>query len=86
VIDAWWRQQGHALSVPDLEDVMVARPDVLVVGTGYFGRMSVSQETRRYLEGQGIQVRDARTSEAVHDFNELQKEHGRVVAALHLTC
>jgi hypothetical protein len=86
VIDAWWRQQGHALSVADLKDVMAARPDVLVVGTGYFGQMSVSSETRRYLEEQGIQVRDTRTSEAVDDFHELQKERGRVVAALHLTC
>jgi hypothetical protein len=86
VIDAWWRQQGHVLSVADLEHVLASSPDVLVVGTGYFGRMSVSQETRRYLEGHGIQVRCARTSEAVHDFNRLQKEHGRVVAALHLTC
>jgi len=86
VIDGWWRQQGHALAVDDLDDVMAARPDVLVIGTGYLGRMSLSQETRRYLEEQGIQVRDARTGEAVHDFNELQKARGRVVAALHLTC
>ena len=86
VIDGWWRQQGHALAVADLDDVIAARPDVLVIGTGYLGRMSVSQETRRYLEAQGIQVRDARTGEAVPVFNELQKERGRVVAALHLTC
>jgi hypothetical protein len=86
VIDRWWRQQGHALAVADLDDVMAARPDVLVIGTGYFGRMSVSHETRRYLEAQGIQVRDARTAEAVHDFNQRQKEPGRVVAVLHLTC
>ncbi|HLG58325.1 MAG TPA: MTH938/NDUFAF3 family protein [Vicinamibacterales bacterium] len=86
VIDGWWRQQGHALAVADLDDVVAAKPDVLVIGTGYFGGMSVSRETRRYLEAQGIQVRDARTGEAAHDFNELQKEHGRVVAALHLTC
>jgi hypothetical protein len=86
VIDGWWRQQGHALAVADLDDVLAARPDVLVIGTGYFGRMSVSHDTRRYLETQGIQVRDARTGEAVHDFNELQKSRGRVVAALHLTC
>jgi hypothetical protein len=86
VIDGWWRQQGHALAVADLDDVMAARPDVLVIGTGYLGRLSVSLETRRYLETQGIQVRDARTGEAVHDFNELQKARGRVVAALHLTC
>ncbi|MGE0704869.1 MAG: hypothetical protein AB7N65_03485 [Vicinamibacterales bacterium] len=32
VIDAWWRQQGHALSVAEREDVMAATPDVLVVG------------------------------------------------------
>ena len=86
VIDGWWRQQGHALAVADLDDVMAARPDVLVTGTGYLGRMSVSLETRRYLETQGIHVRDARTGEAVHDFNELQPARGRVVAALHLTC
>ena len=86
VIDGWWRKQGHALAVADLDDVVAARPDVLVIGTGYFGRMSVPQGTRRYLEAQGIQVRDARTGEAVHDFNQLQEESGRVVAALHLTC
>ena len=86
VIDGWWRQQGHALAVADLDNVVAARPDVLVIGTGYFGRMSVPQETRRYLEAQGIHVRDARTGEAVQDFNQLQKESGRVVAALHLTC
>jgi hypothetical protein len=86
VIDGWWRQQGHALAIADLDSVVAARPDALVIGTGYFGRMSVPQETRRYLETQGILVREARTGQAVHDFNELQKERARVVAALHLTC
>jgi hypothetical protein len=86
VIDGWRRQQGHALAVADLGSVVAATPDVLVIGTGYFGRMSVPQETRRYLEAHGIHVRDARTGEAVHAFNRLQKEPGRVVAALHLTC
>jgi hypothetical protein len=86
VIDGWRRQQGHALVVADLADVMAAQPDVLVIGTGYFGRMHVSHEARRYLEAHGIQVRGARTSKAVQDFNQRQKEPGRVVAALHLTC
>jgi hypothetical protein len=86
VIDTWRRKRGHALAVADLDDVVAVRPDVLVIGTGYFGRMSVAQETRRYLEQQGIQVRDARTREAVHEFRQLQQERRRVVAALHLTC
>ena len=29
VIDGWWRQQGHALAVADLDDVLV--------GQGFFG-------------------------------------------------
>jgi hypothetical protein len=86
VIDGWWRQQGHTLAVADLDNVLAATPDVLVIGTGYLGRMSISQETRRHLDALGIEVREARTGDAVHDFNRLQKEPGRVVAALHLTC
>jgi len=86
VIDRWRRRRGHALAVVDLDDIVAGRPDVLVIGTGYFGRMSVAQATRRYLEQKGIQVRDARTRKAVHEFRRLQKERRRVVAALHLTC
>jgi hypothetical protein len=76
VLDSWWRRQGHRLAVPD----------VLVIGTGYLGRMSVPDETRRYLQAQGIEVREARTGEAVQEFNRLQQAHHRVVGALHLTC
>jgi hypothetical protein len=86
VVDAWWRKQGHSLAIEDLEDVVAAKPDILVVGTGYFGRMTVSEETRRYLEAQGIRVHAARTRQAVKDFNQFQAQHARVVAALHLTC
>ena len=70
----------------DLSEVMAAKPDVVVIGTGYYGRMEVPEETRRYLEAGGVQVREARTGEAVKEFNRLQKEYARVVAALHLTC
>lgn len=48
--------------------------------------MGVSEEARRYLAAQGIRVRSARTPQAVKDFNQLQEQQARVVAALHLTC
>ncbi len=86
VIDSWWRKQGHRLQIDDLDDILQARPDLLVIGTGYYGRMQVPEETRQYLRDHGIEVREARTSEAVTVFNDLQKEYARIVAALHLTC
>ena len=86
VIDSWWRKEGHNLQIEDLDDIVNAKPDMLVIGTGYYGRMQVPDETKQYLEERGIKVLQAKTRDAVTEFNQLQKEYARIVAALHLTC
>ena len=86
VDDRWWRREGHTLGIDDVAGVLAARPDVVIIGTGYFGRMSVPVETRQYLQAQGAEVHEAHTRAAVQEFNRLLKQPGRVVAALHLTC
>jgi hypothetical protein len=58
-VDTWWRRDGHSLAVGDLAPILAARPDILVIGTGYLGRMIVSQDARRHLEAHGVHVRDA---------------------------
>ena len=82
----WWRREGHRLAVSDLDAILQACPAVLVVGTGYFGRMRVPQETLDFLESRGIRVHVAETNDAVALFNRLQEECADTVAALHLTC
>lgn len=86
VLDAWRRREGHNLAIDDLAEILAARPEILVVGTGYYGRMAIPGETRRYLEAQGVTLRAAHTGEAVKEFNRLQRKPARVAAALHLTC
>lgn len=81
----WWRKEGHVLNLEDLDDVFDARPETLVVGQGAYGRMSIPAATRRAIEDAGIEVVAAPTDDAVKQYNEL-REHGSVVAALHLTC
>ena len=85
VSSSWWRKEGHNLNIADLTDVIKAKPDILVVGTGYSGAMKVPQETLKHLESNGITVKVSRSSEAVELFNTFQKDKN-VVAALHLTC
>ena len=85
VIAGWWRKEGHALHPDDLDAVLEAAPDTLVVGTGAQALMKVTQDTRRVLERAGIQLVAAPTARAVEIYSELRKE-GRVAAALHLTC
>ena len=85
-VDAtWWRKEGHRLDKSDLVEVVKAKPEVVVVGTGYDGRMVVPKETKYFLKGLGIELCVAPTEEACRKYNEL-KDMKRVVATLHLTC
>lgn len=82
---SWWRKEGHRLSIKDLDDVIKAQPDILIVGTGAYGAMKVPKETISYLESKGIKVQVDLTKNAVEIFNKLQSER-KVIAAFHLTC
>jgi hypothetical protein len=86
VHDNWWRREGHTLDIEDLDLVLEADPQILVVGSGYYGRMQVPQQTRDWLRGMGMRLEVAPTSQAIEQFNELQRHCASVVAALHLTC
>jgi len=81
----WWRKEGHSLQIEDLQGVVEARPEVLVVGTGRYGMMGIPQSTRDYLASLGIELIAEDTRRACETFNRMGQER-RVVAALHLTC
>ena len=86
VQDGWWRKEGHNLAIEDLDKIIAAKPDTLIIGSGCYGRMRVPAVTRSFLTGRGIRLEVVQTSEAVEVFNKLQQKYARVVAALHLTC
>ena len=85
VIGEWWRNEGHRLAPEDLEEVIDASPEVLVIGTGASGLMKVTPMTMQALEEAGIEIRVARTAEACHIYSDLRKGR-RVAGAFHLTC
>lgn len=85
VIPNWWRERGHRLSTEDLEEVLDAQPEVLIVGTGAHGVMKVPQETRQAVENAGIELRIAETGEAWHTYNDL-RDRQETAGAFHLTC
>ena len=81
----WWRDKGHILQPQDLDAVLDANPEVLVVGQGASGRMQVTQETRESLDGAGIELIAAPTPDAIETYNQMRRDRN-VAAALHLTC
>ncbi len=86
-VDAsWWRKEGHLLQWQDINDIVKTKPDILIVGSGYSGVMSVSPELVDHIAALGIDVKVEKTTKAVELFNSLQGKTSRVIAVLHITC
>jgi hypothetical protein len=85
IVGDWWRKEGHRLLPADLESVLAARPDVLVVGKGAYGRVRIAPETRQALQEAGIELIAQSTTKAWRTYNQLRLQQ-RVAAALHLSC
>lgn len=84
VVRNWWRRDGHALALEDLEDVLDELPDRLIVGTGASGQMRPHPATIEALARRGVEVEVAPTDQAVRLFGDA--DPARTAAALHLTC
>ncbi len=82
----WWRKVGHYLQTEDIEDILNAKPDVIIVGTGKYGTMKVSDEVKKELESRCIDFIYSKTDEAYKKHNEISGSGKIVVTALHLTC
>jgi hypothetical protein len=78
------RKEGHLLSMEDLENVLSAKPSVLLVGCGESGFIKVPEETQQVFQKEHIQLEVVNTYEAIERFNKLTQTGKEVAAALHL--
>ena len=84
VVMNWWRREGHALALEDLEDVFDGLPERLIVGVGAHAQLHPDPATIAELERRGTMVECLPTAEAIRRYGELDERH--TAAALHLTC
>jgi len=86
VRSSWWRKQGHLLVAEDIENIISAKPSILVVGCGASGMLAIDKKLKDTLQENGIELEALETAGAVKRFNELSKTETNTAAALHLTC
>jgi hypothetical protein len=84
VVRNWWRRDGHALMLEDLEAVLDELPGRLLIGTGAQGRLRPDPEMLEQLSERGVEVEALPTDEAVRRYGALNP--AETAAALHLTC
>jgi hypothetical protein len=83
----WWRLEGHRLHIEDLNFVIKNKPQILIVGTGVYGRMEVPPLLITILRDKyQIEVFSAPTAKAIELFKEYYSKHDNVMGAFHLTC
>jgi len=83
----WWREAGgHVYALEDFEELVAAAPEVVILGTGYFGRVKVLDETLAALAEAGSEILVEKTGGAVECYNRFVADGRDVAAALHLTC
>jgi len=81
----WWRKEGHKLCIADIENIVFAQPECLIVGTGNSGSMRVLSETEEDLKKKGIQLIAEPTAQAYKTYNEMSTKK-RAIGAFHLAC
>jgi hypothetical protein len=86
VIHPWWRKSGHRLTMTDIQVIVAAAPDLLIVGTGDSGLMKPDDGLHEALLGRGIEMKVAPTARAVEAFNLAHKKGTSVAGCFHLTC
>ncbi|MGB8952404.1 MAG: MTH938/NDUFAF3 family protein [Candidatus Aminicenantales bacterium] len=81
----WWRKSGHTLHLADIPEILQEEPEVIIIGTGFFGLMREEKEVRRAAQDKKISLVVEKTREAVRSFNRIAPQK-KTVGAFHLTC
>lgn len=86
VFAGWWRKSGHKVEIEDVQEMIAARPEVLVIGKGNPGLMQTSASLRKLLKDNEIELIEEKTVKAVQTFNRLFKTGKTVYAGFHVGC
>jgi hypothetical protein len=74
---------SHTISYDEARHVYQEGADHLILGTGQYGLVKLSDEADEFFERQGCRVTSLPTPEAIQAWNEAQ---GAVIGLFHVTC
>ncbi len=88
ILDNWYRRSGHLLEMADLKSLVDEKPDLIITGTGAYGKMALAPGLEAELDSLGIEIRVMDTPEAVALYNKLIRDDASksLSACFHLTC
>lgn len=85
ILKPWWRKQGHLLAMEDLKQLIDAAPEIIIVGTGINGRVTLDKTLKSELAGLNIELIALPNEKAIKVFNQMALEK-KIGGGFHLTC
>jgi len=77
---------AHRVAPEELDRLLSGDPEVLVVGTGQYGALRISDAVRARLKDRGVSLIAAPTPRAIQEYNRLVEGGKCVNALIHVTC
>lgn len=86
IFSNWKPKDSHFIIPSDLKEVFDFKPKILIIGTGYFGFVKLSEDVREYCARSKIELIELKNEEAVEKYNSLCEKESNLALAIHLTC
>jgi hypothetical protein len=74
---------SHRISLEEAEFIYEEDAKTLIMGTGQYDQVRLSDEAREYFDAHGLRLITAATPEAIGLWND---EEGAVIGLFHVTC
>lgn len=84
-VEQWQHKDEHVLRPRDVDKIISAGPEVVIIGLGTVGNLKVRPKAEKRLQQAGIEVMAYRTNKACETYRELRNQR-KVAAILHITC
>lgn len=78
--------ENHIITKDDFTDLIAAKPDIIMIGTGASGVVDVPKDVIELIEKHNIKLIIKKTKEACEEYNKLIKQKKNVAAIMHNTC
>jgi hypothetical protein len=82
----FWKFGSHAIKKAEIEELLKAGPQVVVIGTGTRSKAKLASDAELMPKEAKIELLALPSREAVEKLNLLAQEGKRVSALVHITC
>ena len=82
----FWKFGSHAIKKGEIEELVEANPEVIIVGTGTDAKARLEPNAESWANEAKLELVVLPSREAIERLNQLVGEDKRVAALIHITC